>query len=161
MVNSLRRYARMDKLEKEDMNVHEGMDNTLTLIHHQIKNRIEVDKKYSELPLLKCYPNKINQVFMNILVNAGQAIEGDGKITIKTFLENEKIIIEFSDTGKGISPENISRIFDSGFTTKGSGEGTGLGLSIVKKIIDEHDGTIEVDSEVLKGTTFRLRIPVQ
>ena len=94
-------------------------------------------------------------------LDPGQAIEGDGKITIKTFLENEKIIIEFSDTGKGISPENISRIFDSGFTTKGSGEGTGLGLSIVKKIIDEHDGTIEVDSEVQKGTTFRLRIPVQ
>ncbi len=161
MVNSLRKYARMDKLEKEDMNVHEGMDNTLTLIHHQIKNRIEVIKNYGELPLLKCYPNKINQVFMNILVNASQAIESNGKITIKTFMENEKIIIELSDTGKGISPENISRIFDSDFTTKGSGEGTGLGLSIVKKIIDEHDGIIEVDSEVQKGSTFRLRIPVQ
>ena len=161
IVNSLRRYARMDKLEKEDMDVHEGIDNTLTLIHHQIKNRIEVIKNYGELPLLKCYPNKVNQVFMNILVNASQAIESEGKIVINTFLEKGSIMIEFMDTGKGIPADNVNQVFDTGFTTKGSGEGTGLGLAIVKKIVDEHKGKIKVESEVGKGTTFRLKLPVE
>ena len=161
IVTSLRKFARLDEAERDLIDLHEGLDSTLNLVHHELKNRITVHKEYAELPTVYCFPNQINQVFMNILVNAGQAIEGKGDIYVKTSRRNDTAVVEFRDTGKGIPKENIDRIFDPGFTTKGSGIGTGLGLSIVYQIIKDHDGEIEVESEVGKGTTVRILLPIK
>ncbi len=160
IVASLRNFARLDEAEQKMADLHEGLDSTLTLVHHELKNRIQVIKEYGQIPQIHCHPNKINQVFMNLLVNASQAIQGEGTITIRTFLEGDIVNVQFSDTGAGIRPENLSRIFDPGFTTKGVGVGTGLGLSIVFQIIHDHGGSIDVASEVGKGSTFTLRLPV-
>lgn len=160
IVNSLRNIARIDKKEKEKANLNNGIESTLTLVHHKLKNRIRVHREFGEIPLLNCYPNQLNQVFMNMLVNAIQAIEGEGDIFIKTYIQHETIIVEIRDTGKGIPKENLSRIFDPGFTTKEAGIGTGLGLSIAKQIIEDHAGKIELESEGGKGSIFRIMLPV-
>lgn len=160
IVGSLRNFARLDEADQKMADLHEGLESTLTLVHHELKNRIRVVREYGDIPEIHCHPNKINQVFMNLLVNAAQAIEGEGAITIRTFREGDIVNVQFSDTGAGIRPENLSRIFDPGFTTKGVGVGTGLGLSIVFQIIHDHGGSIDVDSEVGKGSTFTLRLPV-
>jgi PAS domain S-box-containing protein len=159
IVTSLRNFARLDQAEKDRVDIHQGIESTLTLVHHQLKNRIEVIKDFGDLPLVSCYPNQLNQVFMNILVNASQAIEGSGEIHIKTRQEGDEAIIEFTDTGRGMAPEMLARVFEPGFTTKRRGIGTGLGLSIVKQIIEDHDGRVEVESQVGKGTTFRIVLP--
>jgi PAS domain S-box-containing protein len=161
IVGSLRNFARLDEAEQKMADLHEGLDSTLTLVHHELKNRIQVVKEYGDIPQIHCHPNKINQVFMNLLVNAAQAIEGEGVITIRTFREGDIVNVQFSDTGAGIRPENLSRIFDPGFTTKGVGVGTGLGLSIVFQIIHDHGGSIDVTSQIGKGSTFTLRLPVR
>lgn len=160
IVNSLRTFARKDTDELVDVDIHEGIDSTLTLVHHKLKNRIAVHKDFGDLPLITCHPNQLNQVTLNILVNAAQAIEGEGDIYIKTEHRGGKVIIEVRDTGTGISAENLPRIFEPGFTTKGAGVGTGLGLSIVRTIVEEHHGKIEIESEVGKGTTIRVILPV-
>jgi signal transduction histidine kinase len=108
-----------------------------------------------------CFPNQINQVFMNILVNASQAIADKGEIFVETYTRGGDIVIEIRDTGKGISEEHLERIFDPGFTTKGVGVGTGLGLSIVHQIVADHGGSVEVSSEIGKGTTFRIILPIR
>ncbi|UCH83502.1 MAG: PAS domain S-box protein [Candidatus Latescibacterota bacterium] len=161
IVRSLRKFARLDEAEQDKIDIHEGLESTLTLVHHELKNRIQVHTDFAAVPSITCYPNQINQVFMNILVNASQAIEGTGDIFIKTYEKDDHVIVEIRDTGKGIPKENIDRIFDPGFTTKGAGVGTGLGLSIVYQIIEDHNGKIEIDSEVGKGTTFRIILPVR
>ena len=162
IVDTLRKFARLEEAERKDADLHEGIESTLTLVHHQLKNRIEVVKDFGELPLIRCYPDNLNQVFMNLLVNAAQAIEGKGKIAISTSLREsgEEVVVEISDDGKGIEPGHLSRIFDPGFTTKGAGVGTGLGLSIVYQIIKDHNGDIDVESEPGVGTTFRITLPV-
>ena len=133
----------------------------VTLVHHELKHRITVHKKYGDLPKVYCFPNQSNQVFMNVLVNASQAIEEKGDIFIHTYRQDDDAIVEIRDTGKGIPKEHLHRIFDLGFTTKGSGVGTGLGLSIVHQIIEDHHGKIEVESEVGRGTTVRILLPVR
>jgi signal transduction histidine kinase len=162
IVDTLRNFARLEEAERKDADLHEGIESTLTLVHHQLKNRIDVEKDFGELPLIRCYPDNLNQVFMNLLVNAAQAIEGKGKIAISTRLREsgEEVAVEISDDGKGIEPDHLSRIFDPGFTTKGAGVGTGLGLSIVYQIIKDHNGNIDVESEPGAGTTFRIILPV-
>ena len=160
IVNSLRRFARLDQAAKDKVDILEGLENTLALVHHELKDRITVVKDYGPIPKINCFPNQLNQVFMNILVNASQAIEDKGTITIRTITDNRNVIIEFSDTGRGMTAETIKRIFDPGFTTKGSGVGTGLGLSIVHQIIQDHRGKIDVESEPGKGATFRLTLPI-
>ena len=159
IVGSLRRFARMDEAELDGVDIHEGIDNTLTLVQHELKHRIQVEKDYGEVPLITCYPNQLNQVFMNLLVNACHAIEGKGTIFIKTRMDGDSVVLEFRDTGIGISEENRQRIFDPGFTTKEFGEGTGLGLSIVSGIVQNHGGQLEVESQEGQGTTFRLILP--
>ncbi len=161
IVNSLRKFARLDEAELDEVNIHEGLDNTLVLVQHELKNRIDVEKDYGELPLIKCYPNQLNQVFMNLLVNASHAIEGQGNISIRTHHNTTKAFVEIEDTGKGISEKDLLRIFNPGFTTKGSGVGTGLGLSIVYQIMKDHNGTIEVESKLGQGTTFRIILPIR
>ena len=160
LVKSLRKFARLDEAEQDEVDIHEGLESTLLLVHHELKNRIEVHREYGDIPRIYCYPNQINQVFMNIIVNAGQAISDKGDIFVKTYRRDDNVVVEFRDTGKGISPENLERIFDPGFTTKGVGIGTGLGLSIVYQIIHDHRGDIELESSVGKGTTIRIILPI-
>ncbi len=161
IVNSLRKFARLDEAELDEFDVHEGIENTFMLVYHYTKDRIEIEKHYGDLPMLRCHPNQMNQVFMNILVNGIQAIEGWGKIIITTERQENNVIISFEDNGKGIEKEHLKHIFDPGFTTKGVGVGTGLGLSIVYNIIEDHKGKIEVESTPGKGTTFRFILPLR
>lgn len=161
IVSSLRNFARLDEAEFKLADLHEGIESTLTLVRHEIKNKAEVIKEYGDIPQIRCHPNQINQVFMNLLVNSAQAIDGRGEIRIRTFRQGDIVNVQFSDTGKGIPPANLSRIFDPGFTTKGVGVGTGLGLSICFKIVQDHGGKIDVESEVGKGSTFTIRLPIR
>ena len=160
IVDSLRSFARLDQADLQRADLHEGLDSTLMLLHHQLKNRIEVVKDYGRLPQMYCYPQELNQVFMNLLANAIQAI-GDrpGHLRITTGVESGEVRISIGDDGSGIAPAAVKRIFDPGFTTKGVGVGTGLGLAISYRIIERHRGEILVDSELGRGTTFTLVLP--
>ena len=129
------------------------------LLPERVVNKPEDAEIKGNIPKINCYPNQLNQVFMNILMNAARAIEGDGTITIKTETEEKKLFVRISDNGSGIPPENIDKIFDPGFTTEGVGVGTGLGLSISYNIIQKHRGEIKVESEVGKGSTFTIVLP--
>lgn len=160
IVRSLRSFARLDDAERKEADLHEGLENTLTLVHHDLKNRVEIIREYGQLPLVVCFPSRINQVFLNLLVNASQAIEGKGRIVLRTRHVGDRVEIEIEDSGKGIPQENLARIFDPGFTTKGVGVGTGLGLSICYQIVEDHQGDIRVQSEVGRGTTFTIVLPV-
>ncbi|MGH9462344.1 MAG: sensor histidine kinase [Vicinamibacteria bacterium] len=159
IVRSLRNFARLDESEEKSVDLHEGIDSTLTLLVHELKKGVEVVKNYGDLPNVVCFPSQLNQVFMNLLRNAIFAIEGKGTITITTERDGEHVVLRFADTGAGIAPENLERIFDPGFTTKGVGVGTGLGLPICYRIVQDHHGTIGVRSEVGKGTEFTVRLP--
>jgi len=159
IVRSLKNFARLDEAERKRVNIHEGIESTLTLLQHQLKSRIRIEKEFGSLPEIQCHPNQLNQVFMNILVNASQAIPERGTIRIRTWKEGDFVRIAISDTGIGIPAEHLSKVFDPGFTTKGVGIGTGLGLSICYKIVEDHGGTIEVESSK-SGTTFTITLPV-
>ncbi len=160
IVTTLRNFARLDEADLKIADLHEGLESTLTLVRHELKNRVRVVKEYGDIPPIRCHPNQINQVFMNLLVNASQAVKGKGEVRIKTFREDDMVNVQISDTGVGIPAENLPRIFDPGFTTKGVGVGTGLGLSICFKIVQDHRGNIDVRTEVGKGSTFTVRLPV-
>ncbi len=160
IVRRLRSFARLDEAELKEADIKEGLEDTLTIIHHEIKHNIHIIKNYGEIPKISCYPGRLNQVFLNLLINAKQAIRDKGEITIATKSENRKVVITIQDSGKGIPQENLSRIFDPGFTTKGVGVGTGLGLSICYQIIRDHRGEINVESGVGKGTTFTIMLPM-
>jgi signal transduction histidine kinase len=142
-------------------NLEEGLESTLNVVWNELKYKAEVIRDYGKLPEVECIPSQINQVFMNLLVNAVQSIKERGRITLRTRETGEFACIEISDTGAGIPPEIIKRIFDPFFTTKPVGTGTGLGLSITHSIIRKHNGVIEVASEVGRGTTFRIFIPIK
>ncbi|OHC72757.1 MAG: ATPase [Rhodocyclales bacterium RIFCSPLOWO2_02_FULL_63_24] len=142
-------------------NIHKGLDSTLNVVWNELKYTCEVKKEYGELPPVECVLSQLNQVFMNLLVNAAQAIETKGTITIRTGTEGDMVWIEIADTGKGIAPENIGHVFDPFFTTKPVGKGTGLGLSVSYSIVQKHQGRIAVESEVGKGTTFRVWLPIR
>ena len=148
--------------EQKLASINDCIESTLNIVRNEIKYKAELRKHYEEdLPLLLCYPRQLNQVFMNLLVNAAQAIDGHGIIDIITkHVENTARII-IKDTGQGISPENLSKIFDPFFTTKPVGKGTGLGLQLVYNIIEKHRGTIHVESEIGNGATFTIDIPLQ
>ncbi len=160
IVRRLRSFARLDEAELKIADIHEGLEDTMALLHHEIKHGITVKRKYGDIPPFACYPGRLNQVFLNILINARQAIAGQGEISVTTYQEGNRAVVEIADNGSGIAPEHLSRIFDPGFTTKGAGVGTGLGLSICYQIIGDHHGEIRVSSEVGKGTVFRIILPM-
>lgn len=160
LVTSLKKFVRLDEAELQEADINKEIDLTLALIHHETKNKAEIIKNYSQLPMIKCYPNKLNQVFMNILVNACHAIKTKGKIEITTSVENNNLVVSIKDDGEGIKKENLDKIFNEGFTTKSSGLGTGLGLAISQKIIDSHHGKIHVSSEFGHGTEFKIVMPI-
>jgi signal transduction histidine kinase len=160
IVRRLRSFARLDEAELKTVDIHEGLEDTLTLMHHELKHNITVHRNYGKVPPIACYPGQLNQVFLNLLVNARQAIEGDGEITITTYKKKDKVHVKIKDTGRGIPKDRVGKIFDPGFTTKGVGVGTGLGLSICYRIIQDHRGEIHVESEAGKGSTFTIILPV-
>jgi signal transduction histidine kinase len=161
IVKGLRTFSRLDEDVLKVASIHEGLDSTLILLRNKYKDRIEIQRKYGSLPDIECYPGQLNQVFMNIISNAIDAIEGKGTITISTLKTNAKVQISIRDTGTGIPEKIRTRIFEPFFTTKDVGHGTGLGLSISHGIIEKHKGTIKVNSEVGNGSEFVISLPVK
>ncbi|MDR7306212.1 ATP-binding protein [Rhodoferax saidenbachensis] len=161
IVQDLRNFSHVDATDKQWANLEAGLDSTLNVVWSALKDKVEVQKEYGAIPEIECIPSQINQVFMNLLINAGQAIEGRGVVTLRTGYDSTHIWVDVQDTGGGIPPENLDRIFDPFFTTKPVGTGTGLGLSIAYGIVSRHGGRIEVKSEPGKGATFRVLLPRQ
>jgi signal transduction histidine kinase len=150
----------MDESVFKYTDLHEGIKSTVRLLNTEFKNRIIVHQEFGEIPEVECSPTQINQVFMNLLANAAQAIVGRGNIWIRTRAVRDSVEVQIEDSGTGMSPETVSQIFDPFFTTKKVGEGTGLGLSIAYGLIQKHNGKIDVKSQVGKGTVFTVVIPV-
>ncbi|TAF38499.1 MAG: GHKL domain-containing protein, partial [Oscillatoriales cyanobacterium] len=161
VVFALKTYARHDQSgEKMKANVTSGIETVLTLYHNQLKQNTEVVRNYSEVPEILCYPDELNQVWTNLIHNAMQAMTSKGTLKIGIKEVENSIEVSIKDNGSGIPDDIKPKIFDAFFTTKPEGEGSGLGLDIVKKIIDKHDGKIGFESEVGKGTTFWVRLPM-
>lgn len=165
IVQNLKSFARVDEAEEKEADINECLRTSLKIVWNELKYKCEVETDYGELLPTYCFPGQLNQVFMNLLVNASHAIHEHGVIRIKTELDpsdtDPTIVIKISDTGSGIPPELLGEIFNPFFTTKPVGKGTGLGLSIVYGIIERHRGIISVESEVGQGTTFTIRLPIQ
>ncbi len=161
IVLDLRTFARVDNTEiKETVKIEGIIDGILSMVQSELKSKAELDKDYGDTPLIPCHPQRLGQVFINLLVNAAQAIDGKGKITIKTYQQDQHVCVDIVDTGKGIPSEEIKKIFDPFFTTKPVGKGTGLGLSVSYEIIKKHGGEIKVASKAGEGTTFTIRLPI-
>ena len=160
IVKSLRTFSRLDESDLKTVNLHENIDATITILNNRIATHIEIEKHYGDILEVECFPGELNQVFLNILNNAIDATGAGGKIIVQTEKNPETCTIRISDTGKGIPKDIQDRIFEPFFTTKDIGKGKGLGLSTAHNIIKEHHGTIEVESQIDKGTTFTIVIPV-
>ncbi|KJU87356.1 response regulator receiver sensor signal transduction histidine kinase [Candidatus Magnetobacterium bavaricum] len=160
IVLDLKAFSRMDRAEILETDINESIAVTLALLTHEFSDRIKVVTDYGDIPLIKCYSSELNQVFMNILRNSGQAVDGKGEIKIKTTQEHSMIRIDISDTGTGIPLEIRDKIFDPFFTTKPVGIGTGLGLSTSLGIIKKHNGEIAVESTEGNGSTFTIKLPI-
>ena len=161
VVQNLRLFSRLDEAEFKKVDLHEGIESTIRLISQYYgTGRITLERDYADLPPVDCYAGQLNQVWMNLLVNAAQAISHEGKVRVATRREKEMAVISISDTGSGIGPEHLKKIFDPFFTTKPVGEGTGLGLSITYGIIERHDGSISIESRLGEGTTITVAIPI-
>jgi two-component system NtrC family sensor kinase len=160
IVRDLRVFARGDDDVRQPVDLHEELESSLTLLGHLLKDRVVVERKYGDLPAVECVRSQIDQVLLNILANAAQAITGPGTITIETRREDDRAVVAVCDTGPGIAPDVIGRIFDPFFTTKPVGEGTGLGLSISYEIAKKHGGDIGVESRAGQGATFTVRLPL-
>jgi signal transduction histidine kinase len=161
VVKNLRLFSRLDEAELKQIDIHEGLDSTIRLLsRYYSAGSVVLNRDYADLPLLNCYAGQLSQVWMNLLVNAAQAVGDRGEVSISTRIDGVWISVAISDTGSGIPEDQLSRIFDPFFTTKPVGEGTGLGLSISYGIIERHGGAITVDSRVGAGTTFTVKIPI-
>lgn len=159
IVTDLKDFAHPGEDKIKCVDVNQGLRSTLNVVNNEIKYKAVVETEYGDISTVKGYPQQLNQVFMNILVNAAQAIDKEGHIFIKTATVDDKVEVVIRDTGCGIAPEDLSKIFDPFFTTKEVGKGTGLGMNIAYNIIQKHNGTIDVQSEVGKGTTFTILLP--
>jgi len=159
IVQTLGTFGRPDRAEVDRVDLREGLDGTLSVLGAELKG-LRVERDFQDIPLIECYPNRLNQVFMNLIHNAAQAMDGDGTLKVRTGAETDAVVVEIEDTGRGISSESLAKIFDPGFTTKGRRVGMGLGLAISKQIIDHHGGSISAESTMGVGTTFRLRLPL-
>ena len=161
VVQNLRLFSRLDEAEFKKVDLHDGMESTIRLLsQYYSAGRITLERDYADLPPVDCYAGQLNQVWMNLLTNAAQAISSEGKVRVATCKENNMAKVSISDTGSGIAPEHLKKIFDPFFTTKRVGEGTGLGLSITYGIIERHGGSINVESRHGEGTTFTITIPI-
>jgi signal transduction histidine kinase len=160
IVRDLRVFARTTDEAWQSVELHEELESSLTLLSHLLKDRVTIHRKYGDLPSVECIRSQVDQVFLNVLANAAQAISGPGAITIETRREDGTAIVTISDTGPGIPSDVVGRVFDPFFTTKPVGEGTGLGLSISYEIVKKHGGDITAASAPGQGATFVIRIPV-
>jgi two-component system, NtrC family, sensor kinase len=160
LVASLRSFGRPDRADIDTIDVREGLDTAVTLLRHELGGRITVAREYCDIPPVQCYPQQLNQVFMNLLLNAIQSIQGAGTVTIRTEAVQDGITVSITDTGVGIGAEQLRSIFEPGFTTKGARVGMGLGLAITRQNVDRHGGRIEVRSQPGTGTTFIVRLPL-
>ena len=163
VIRSLKTFARVNESDLRTVNIHEILVNTLKLSGCVFRRRISIVTDFGDdVPEIECYPGLLNQVFLNLVVNASQAIPNEGTVTVKTRSEGDSVRIDISDTGSGIPPEARPKIFSAGFSTKPIGEGTGLGLAISREIVeDTHGGKISFESEMGVGTTFSVLIPVR
>ena len=161
LVESLKNFARVDEAEFQMLDLREGLDSALTLLQQQIGPNVQVRKEYGEIPLTYGSPGQLNQVFMNVLKNAAQAIEGEGEIAIRTDREGSDLFVRVSDTGVGIPPDQLERIFDLGFSTKSARVRMGSGLSMAYRIVQDHGGGIAIQSDPGRGTEVAIRLPIQ
>jgi signal transduction histidine kinase len=159
IIKSLKTFSKIDQAEFQEVDINDGIKSVLVLTSNLWKRKITIHEDYGQLPAVKCYSGLLNQVFMNIVVNAIQSIEDQGDIFIRTYQEDKNICASIRDNGCGIKPENLENIFKPGFTTK-SKTGMGLGLSICDNIIKKHDSVIEVKSQIGQGTEFIIRLPL-
>lgn len=160
IVADLRDFSHVDNPDANEENINDLLDKTINVAWNELKYKTEIVREYGDIPAVLCYGGKLGQVFLNLLVNAAQAIEKRGVITVRTGQEGESIWIEVADTGSGIPRENLNRVFDPFFTTKEVGKGTGLGLNLAYNIVHAHGGKISVNSTVGEGTTFRIELPI-
>ncbi len=162
IVLDLKNFSRLEEMVLSEFDVAKELDTTLNILHNKIKNRVIVHKNYGEnIPKIPAYGGQLNQVFMNVLDNAQYAVGDSGDIFIDVSRDDKSVIIKIKDSGKGIEPENLKKIFEPFYTTKPVGEGTGLGMSIAYKVIQNHKGKIDVESEVGVGTTFTITLPIE
>lgn len=161
IVQNLKNFSRVDEAKIQDADINECIENTLKIARNEIKYKATVNKDLGNLPLVRCNPQQLSQVFMNMLVNGAQAIENLGEITIKTWQNDDAVFVSIADSGAGIPADRLNQIFEPFFTTKEVGKGTGLGLSICYDIVKKHDGEISVVSELGKGTKFTVQLPLK
>ncbi|MEZ4747363.1 MAG: ATP-binding protein [Calditrichia bacterium] len=161
LVKSLKNFSRLDESEYQIADIHDGLNSSLILIGTETQQRISIEKKYGNIPKIFCYASQLNQVFFNVLRNAAQAIEGNGTITIKTYQQDDNVCIEISDTGRGISPEHLEKVFDFKFSSSPERVKLGSGLATAYSIIQRHNGEIKVNSKPGKGSTFLIILPVK
>ena len=159
IVKDLKEFSHIDEGEWQRVDLHAGLESTLNIVYNQVKYKAEIVKDYGDLPKVECIGSQVNQVFMNLLVNAAQAIDENGTIYLRTGRDGDIVWVEVADTGRGIESDSLKRIFEPFFTTKPVGQGTGLGLSVSYRIIESHNGRIEVGSTPGQGTTFRVLLP--
>ncbi|WP_379919070.1 ATP-binding protein [Marinobacter oulmenensis] len=161
IISAMKDFSHIEEDEFKPADLHRGIETTLNVVNNELKYKAEVIRDFGELPEIECIISQVNQVVMNLLVNAAHAIEDYGRITVRTRSTGHQVAIEVEDTGTGISREHLNRIFDPFFTTKPIGKGTGLGLSLSFSIVEKHNGRIEADSQPGQGTCFRVTLPVR
>lgn len=161
IVQDLKDFSHVGEVERQHVDLHPGLDSTLNIVMSELRQHADIVKEYGDIPPIDGVPAQLNQVFMNLLVNAAQSMQKRGVITIRTGSDGAWVWVDIEDTGSGIAPENLSRIFEPFFTTKPVGKGTGLGLSLSYGIIAQHGGRIEVESTVGTGTRFRVWLPIK
>ncbi len=160
LVKSLKNFARLDEAEFQHVDIHDGIESTLAVAQHELGDRIEVVKRYGRVPKIPCYPGELNQVFLDLIMNATKAIDGEGSICITTSVDDDLVCVKIADTGRGIASDELDNLFDFKFTSKAGRVGMGMGLSTVNHVIHKHHGEIHVDSSVGKGTEFTIRLPI-
>jgi two-component system NtrC family sensor kinase len=161
VVRTLRLFSRLDEAALKQVDLREGIETSLELLQYRIRSRIKVVKSYGKIPELLCRPDALNQVFMNLLLNAVQAIETEGIIHVATRLDGDEVVVQIEDDGVGIPAQELPQIFDLGYTSKGGTGGAGIGLALTRRIVREHGGSIDVESRPGEGTTFTVRLPLK
>ena len=161
IVESLKGFTRLDEAEYQRTDLHAGLESTLALLEHETRDRITLFRDYGDLPPIYCYPGEMNQVFMSVLVNAVQAIEGSGEIGIRTYCDGPHARIDISDTGRGIEPDRLPRIFDPDFSRKDDRVGLGMGLATSYNIVRRNNGYLDLQSEPGKGTVVTIALPLE
>ncbi|MGI9272498.1 MAG: sensor histidine kinase, partial [Woeseiaceae bacterium] len=160
LAQSLKDFSRLDRAHHGEFNVNDGLDKTLLITKNKLKSKVNIHKHYGDVPVIRCSPSQINQIFLNLLTNAADAIEESGDVVIQTSAEGNTVRVSIADTGSGIPEDVMAKIRDPFFTTKEVGKGTGLGLSIVDQIVTSHGGELLIESEPGKGTTVTVVLPL-